>query len=88
MRRGSKGAARDAQWRALKAAGLLPGFWRRACFRLPFVQHYLIVWPDEQRDVCHSRLPNEQLATEVRVSGEIVLDPPGITVAVEEFYQD
>jgi Uma2 family endonuclease len=60
----------------------------RAYFRLPSVQHYLIVWPDHQRIVRHSRLPDGQVATEVHVSGAILLDPPGITVTVEEFYAD
>jgi Uma2 family endonuclease len=60
----------------------------RAYFRLPSVRHYLIVWPDEPRIVRHSRLPGGELATEVFVSGEISLDPPGITVTVEEFYAD
>jgi Uma2 family endonuclease len=60
----------------------------RAYFKLPSVQHYLIVWPDEHRIVRHSRGPNDQLATQVFVSGEIALDPPGIVVTVEEFYVD
>ncbi len=60
----------------------------RAYFKLPSVQHYLIVWPDEQRIVRHSRVPNDQVATQVFTSGEIGLDPPGITVTVEEFYVD
>jgi len=60
----------------------------RAYFKLPFVQHYLIVWPEEQRVVRHSRMPNDQIATQVFASGEIRLDPPGITVTVEEFYAD
>ena len=60
----------------------------RAYFKLPSVQHYLIVWPDEQRIVRHSRGPDDQLGTQVFVSGEIRLDPPGITVTVEEFYVD
>jgi len=60
----------------------------RAYFKLPSVQHYLIVWAEEQRIVCHSRTPNDQLATQVFVSGEIRLDPPGIVVTVEEFYMD
>jgi Uma2 family endonuclease len=60
----------------------------RAYFKLPSVQHYLIVWPDEQRIVRHSRMPDDQLATQVFMSGEISLDPPGITVTVEEFYAD
>ena len=59
-----------------------------ADFRLPSVQHYLIVWPDEPRIVCRSRKQNDQLATQVFVSGEINLDPPGITLTVEEFDTD
>jgi Uma2 family endonuclease len=60
----------------------------RAYFKLPSVQHYLIVWPDEQRIVHHARLPNGNLSTQIFVSGEIRLDPPGITITVEEFYTD
>jgi Uma2 family endonuclease len=60
----------------------------RAYFKLPSIQHYLIVWPDEQRVVRHSRMPNDQLATQVFVSGEIELNPLGIAVTVEEFYVD
>lgn len=60
----------------------------RAYFRLPSMQHYLIVWPDEQRIVCHSRMPDDQIGTQVLRSGEIRLDPPGIIITVEEFYLD
>ncbi len=60
----------------------------RAYFKLPSVQHYLIVWPEEQRIVRHSRTPNDQVGTQVFVSGEIRLDPPGIMLTVEEFYAD
>ncbi|HEX4173069.1 MAG TPA: Uma2 family endonuclease [Acetobacteraceae bacterium] len=59
-----------------------------AYFRLATVQHYLIVWPDDQRIVRHSRLPNGEFASQVFTSGEITLDPPGIEVTVEEFYLD
>jgi Uma2 family endonuclease len=61
---------------------------RRAYFKLPSVQHYLIGWPDEQRIARHSRTPTDQLATQVFLTGEIALDPPGIVVTVEEFYVD
>jgi hypothetical protein len=33
-------------------------------------------------------MPNDQVATQVFVSGEIRLDPPWIMVTVEEFYVD
>jgi hypothetical protein len=52
------------------------------------VQHYLIVWPDEQRIVHHSRMPNDQVATQIFVSSEIRLEPPDFTMTVEEFYVD
>jgi Uma2 family endonuclease len=60
----------------------------RAYFRLPTVQHYLIVWPDEQRIVRHSRAPSGEISTQIFTSGAISLDPPGIVVTVEEFYAD
>jgi Uma2 family endonuclease len=60
----------------------------RAYFKLPSVQHYLIVWPDEQRIVQHSRLASGEIVTQVLSSGEIRLDPLGLRMAVEEFYAD
>ncbi|MGC1410095.1 MAG: Uma2 family endonuclease [Acetobacteraceae bacterium] len=60
----------------------------RAYFRLPSVRHYLIIWPDEQRIVRHSRLPTGEVATQIFVSGKITLEPPGISMTVEEFYAD
>jgi Uma2 family endonuclease len=60
----------------------------RAYFKLPSVWHYLIVWPDEQRIVRHSRMPNAEVATQIFVSGKIGLDPPGLMMTVEEFYAD
>ena len=60
----------------------------RAYFKLPSVQHYLIVWPEERRIVRQLQIPNDQLSTQVFVSGEIRLDPPGILMTVEEFYVD
>ena len=60
----------------------------RAYFKLHSVQHYLIVWPEEQRIFRHSRMPDDKVATQVFVSGGIRLDPPGIIVTVEEFYAD
>ena len=59
----------------------------RDYFKLPSVQHYLIVWPDETRIVRHSRAPNGKVATRF-CAGGIRLDPPGITLTVDEFYTD
>jgi len=60
----------------------------RAYFKLPSVLHYLIVWPDEQRIVHHARTPTGHIDTGLCASGVIAIDPPGITVTVEEFYLD
>ena len=60
----------------------------RAYFKLPSVQHYLIVWPDEQRIVRHSRSATNDVATVVFTSGDIALDPPGIKVSFDDFYVD
>lgn len=60
----------------------------RAYFKVPSVLHYLIVWPEEQRIVRHSRLPNDEIDTQIFAAGEILLNPPGIIVTVEEIYAD
>jgi Uma2 family endonuclease len=60
----------------------------RAYFKLPSVMHYLVVSPEEQRIVRHSRLADNEIATEVFLSGEIRFDPPGTAVTVEELYAD
>lgn len=60
----------------------------KAYFKLPSVHHYLIVWPDEQRIVHHARTPTGAINTQVRASGDIALDPPGLTLTVEDVYLD
>jgi Uma2 family endonuclease len=60
----------------------------REYFSLPSVHHYLIVWPDRQQIVHHSRGEAGAIETAMVASGEIRLDPPGITVSVEEIYAD
>lgn len=60
----------------------------RAYFTIPSVQHYLIVWPDEPRIVRHSRGAGNSVATELFTAGPIALDPPGITVTVEDVYAE
>ena len=60
----------------------------REYFRLPSLRHYLIVWADRQQIVHHRRDDASAIATSVLTSGELRLDPPGITVSVEEIYAD
>ncbi len=60
----------------------------REYFRLPSLRHYLIVLADRQQIVHHRRDDASAIATSVLTSGELRLDPPGITVSVEEIYAD
>jgi Uma2 family endonuclease len=55
-------------------------------FRLPSVRHYLIVWADKRQIVHHRRVEGGDVETRTVTGGEIRLDPPGITVSVEEIY--
>lgn len=56
-------------------------------FLAPTIQHYLIVLIDE-RIVIHHRRDGDRIATTICPSGEIALDPPGIIVAVADFFAD
>ena len=69
-------------------SGVDRGLKLRDYFRLPCVRHYLIVWPDTLRIVHHARRPDGEIATEVLASGQIALDPPGLTIPFGDFYLD
>jgi Uma2 family endonuclease len=56
-------------------------------FRVPAVQHYLIV-QTRRRGVIHHKRVGDRVESQILTVGEIVLGPPGITVSVEEFYAD
>lgn len=55
-------------------------------FRLPSVAHYLIVDPTQPSIVHHARGTGETILTRVMTEGQIVLDPPGLEISVEEIY--
>ncbi len=55
-------------------------------FQVPSVAHYLIVHPAKRSVIHHRRAASGSIATTILSSGAIPLDPPGITVMVEEFY--
>ncbi len=58
-----------------------------AYFRLPSVQHYLVFWADRPQ-VIHHRRRDDGLGIDTRMmtAGEIVLDPPGVAITVEDVY--
>jgi Uma2 family endonuclease len=59
----------------------------RAYFRLPSVQHYLIV-AAEQRRVVHHRRAGGILVTSVHTEGTIALEPPGMLFDVSALYAE
>ena len=55
-------------------------------FRLPSVQHYLMVSAQARMVIHHSRLDGEKLLTQLHRSGEISLEPPGFRISVAAVY--
>ncbi|MEZ5935918.1 MAG: Uma2 family endonuclease [Alphaproteobacteria bacterium] len=55
-------------------------------FRVPTIDHYLIVDP-ERRVVFHHRRIGPKIETEIFREGRLVLDPPGIDVEVGAFFR-
>ena len=55
-------------------------------FRVPSIQHYLIIRADRHIVVHHRRGDDNRIETRLVAEGRIGLDPPGISVTVGEFY--
>lgn len=55
-------------------------------FRVPSIQHYLIVRADRRAVIHHRRREGSSIETRLAAEGRIVLDPPGIDILVEDFY--
>jgi Uma2 family endonuclease len=54
-------------------------------FRVASIQHYLLVRPN-RREVIHHRRMGERIETSIVRKDTIVLDPPGLRLAIEEIY--
>lgn len=57
-------------------------------FRLSSVQHHLILRPDRPQVIHHRRRDGGGIETRAAVDGVIRLHPPGVEVAVAEFYPE
>ncbi|MGA7453249.1 MAG: Uma2 family endonuclease [Rhodoplanes sp.] len=55
-------------------------------FRVPSVAHYLIVDSEKPRVIHHARSVNETILTRIVTAGNVVLDPPGLVIAVADIY--
>lgn len=56
-------------------------------FSVPSIRHYLIVHVNRPMVVHHRRRDDGGIETRLLSGGAIELDPPGITITVEELYQ-
>jgi Uma2 family endonuclease len=55
-------------------------------FRLNSLRHYLIVWPDRPKVAHHRRDDDGKISTEVVTQGPIRLNPPDVTIQLEDVY--
>jgi len=55
-------------------------------FKVPSIHHYLIVHPT-RRTVIHHRRTGSGIETGIVASGPIEMDPPGISITVDELYE-
>jgi Uma2 family endonuclease len=67
--------------RHVDASAKLAGY-----FRVRAVRHCLIVDPDQRLVIHHSRAQADMVATRIVHDGRIALDPPGIELAVGDFF--
>jgi Uma2 family endonuclease len=59
----------------------------RGYFTVPSVHHYLIVDPEKQMVIHHARGEGDDLKTRLVSTGELRLDPPGLTVTAASFFE-
>lgn len=57
-------------------------------FRVPSICHYLIVRANRRGVIHHRRREDGGIETRILTEGQIRLDPPGISVAFEDFYAE
>jgi len=55
-------------------------------FRLPSVQHYLVVNIDARAVTHHRRIEAGDIATRILRDGTLLLDPPGLAVEIADFF--
>jgi Uma2 family endonuclease len=55
-------------------------------FRVASIQHYLIVDPDKRLLIHHARGAGDVVNTRIVNEGSLLLDPPGLTLAVSELF--
>ena len=56
--------------------------------RIASIRHYLVIEQDQHRVVYHGRGPSGGLEPRILREGNIIVDPPGITLALADLYRD
>ena len=59
----------------------------RGYFTIASIHHYLIVDPEKQMVIHHARGDGDVLQTRLLSTGELRLDPPGLTVPLASFFE-
>ena len=67
--------------RHIDASAKLAGY-----FGIPTVQHYLIVDPDQRLVIHHAQGAAGVVTTRIMHEGSLRLDPPGLELAIADFY--
>lgn len=57
-------------------------------FRVPSIQHYLIVRANRRSAIHHQRRSDGGIETRLIAGGEVRFDPPGLMVLLDDFYAD
>ena len=52
------------------------------------IQHYLMVVIEDRKIVHHKRMPDGDIATRIVAGGDLVLDPPGLVLPVDEIFAE
>jgi Uma2 family endonuclease len=56
-------------------------------FSVPSIRHYLVIVPEKRAVVHHRREDGGNIKTQIARDGDIVLEPPGITVPVAALFR-
>ncbi len=55
-------------------------------FKLASVHHYLVIDPLARRVIHHRRQTDDAFLTRILATGPLTLDPPGITIAIDDVF--
>ena len=57
-------------------------------FRVPSIQHYLILVTERTMTIHHRRIESGGIETRMVASGRVEMDPPGIVVTIEDLFAE